>query len=136
METVSIVGYPSGNLIDIEITKFDNLLDMGLVFLDEEWTIETPNGQYGFNDVDEVDIKEYIEDKNSFKTKDEIEFTLIEKWKQFGMDVPKNYEDIVQFCYEDILETADKNNWHDGDVAIAFRRWIESKENTSPPCFG
>ncbi len=23
-------------------------------------------------------------------------------------------------------ETADKENWHDGDVAIGFRRWIDS----------
>jgi hypothetical protein len=59
--------------------------------------------------------------------KDEIERILINKWACIGMDIPRNYEDIVQDCYEDVCETADPINWHSGDVAIAFRRWIESK---------
>lgn len=59
--------------------------------------------------------------------KDEIERILIGKWASIGMDVPENYEDIVQDCFEDVLETADPDNWHDGDVAIAFRRWIEKQ---------
>jgi len=33
----------------------------------------------------------------------------------------------LEFVYEDVCATADEENWHDGDVAIAFRRWIESK---------
>ena len=48
-------------------------------------------------------------------------------WAIIRMDIPSNYEDIVQYCYEDVCETADPIEWHDGDVAIAFRRWIESK---------
>jgi isopropylmalate/homocitrate/citramalate synthase len=59
--------------------------------------------------------------------KDEIERILINMWASLGMDTPSNYEDIVQYCYEDVCETADPIEWHDGDVAIAFRRWIESK---------
>jgi hypothetical protein len=43
------------------------------------------------------------------------------------MDIPSNYEDIVQYCYEDVCETADPENWHSGDVAIAFRRWVEDQ---------
>ena len=56
-------------------------------------------------------------------------------WGSLGMDTPENYEDIVQDCYEDVCETADPINWHSGDVAIAFRRWIEAqaKENVRQP---
>lgn len=70
---------------------------------------------------------ETVSDKKSCEMKDEIEKILIIKWNQFGMDIPDNFEDIVQFCYEDVLETADPINWHEGDVSIAFRRWVESK---------
>jgi hypothetical protein len=48
-------------------------------------------------------------------------------WASLGMDIPSNYENIVQDCYEDVCTVADPENWHSGDVAIAFRRWIESK---------
>ena len=43
------------------------------------------------------------------------------------MNIPDNFEDIVQFIYEDVCETADVDNWNDSDVIIGFRRWIESK---------
>ena len=63
--------------------------------------------------------------------KDEIESILITLWTSIGMAIPENYEDIVQDCYEDVCETADPIHWSTGDVAIAFRRWIEAqaKEN-------
>ena len=64
---------------------------------------------------------------NQYKMKDDIEKELINFFAKNGMDLPENWEDIVQYCYEDILETADPDNWHSGDVMIAFRRWIESK---------
>jgi hypothetical protein len=59
--------------------------------------------------------------------KDEIERILINKWACIGMDIPDNYEDIVQDCYEDVCETADPIDWNDADVIIAFRRWVESQ---------
>jgi hypothetical protein len=59
--------------------------------------------------------------------KDAIEEMLIHMWASIGMGIPSNYEDIVQYCYEDICETADERNWHNGDVAIAFRRWVEDQ---------
>ena len=65
--------------------------------------------------------------------KDEIESILIEMWAGLGMDVPENYEEIVQDCYEDVCETADPMEWHSGDVAIAFRRWIEKQSNRPVP---
>ena len=61
--------------------------------------------------------------------KDCIEDILFSMWARVGMDIPENYEDIVQDCYEDVCETADPINWSDGDVAIAFRRWIEKQSN-------
>jgi hypothetical protein len=61
--------------------------------------------------------------------KDEIERILINKFKQIGMDIPDNYEEIVQDVFEDVCETADPIKWHDGDVAIGFRRWIEKQTN-------
>ena len=59
--------------------------------------------------------------------KDCIESILIDMWASIGMDIPDNYEDIVQDCYEDVCETADPIDWSNGDVAIAFRRWIENQ---------
>lgn len=58
--------------------------------------------------------------------KDEIEKVFINLITKLGMDVPCNFEDVVQFIYEDVCESADTENWHDGDVVIGFRRWIES----------
>jgi hypothetical protein len=63
----------------------------------------------------------------SVEKKDAIEKMLINMWASIGMDIPSNYEDIVQSCYEDVCETADPENWHSGDVAIAFRRWVETQ---------
>ena len=39
--------------------------------------------------------------------KDRIEGMLIDMWRTIGMDIPDNFEDIVQDCYEDVCETAD-----------------------------
>lgn len=58
--------------------------------------------------------------------KDEIEKIFINLITKIGMDIPNNFEDIVQFIYEDILVCADEVNWNDEDVIIGFRRWIES----------
>lgn len=63
---------------------------------------------------------------NSDEKKYEIEVILVNMLTKIDMDIPDNFEDIVQYCYEDVCETADPNNWSNGDVTIAFRRWIES----------
>lgn len=42
-----------------------------------------------------------------------------------GCDIPRNADEIVTFMVEDVMETADPENWHSGDVGIAFRRWME-----------
>jgi hypothetical protein len=64
---------------------------------------------------------------NNVKKKKEIELRLINLITKIGMDIPENFEEIVQFIFEDVCETADPINWSDGDIAIGFRRWIESK---------
>lgn len=46
-----------------------------------------------------------------------------------GIDTPSNHEEILNFVADDVMETADPLNWHSGDVAIAFRRWIEAQSN-------
>lgn len=57
----------------------------------------------------------------------EIASMIIDIFDRINIDMPSNFDDILEFVYNDVCETADENNWHDGDVAIAFRRWIESK---------
>lgn len=37
-------------------------------------------------------------------------------------DMQKLFDAIVDDVYEDIMETADHDNWHSGDVQIAIRR--------------
>lgn len=59
--------------------------------------------------------------------KDAIEYIFINLIAKIEMDIPENYEDIVQYIFEDVLETADPINWGVDDVVIGFRRWIESK---------
>lgn len=50
-----------------------------------------------------------------------------------GMDKPSNFDEIVDFIFHDVCETADEENWNSDDVVIGFRRWIESRsiENTN-----
>ena len=59
--------------------------------------------------------------------KTEIEHILLGLLSLIGMDKPINFDQIVEFCFQDIDETADKENWNESDVTIAFRRWIEAQ---------
>jgi hypothetical protein len=60
-----------------------------------------------------------------------VQSILIMLLNNIGMDAPSNIEELTDFVFEDVNETADPDEWHSGDVAIAFRRWIEAqaKEN-------
>jgi hypothetical protein len=86
-------------------------------------TTQSKHNQWHEGDVCEVCHAE----KLATEKKDAIEKMLINLWTKIGIDIPSNFEDIVQFCFEDVNDTADETNWHDGDVAIAFRRWIEDQ---------
>jgi hypothetical protein len=59
--------------------------------------------------------------------KQEVEILLFVLYGNMGIDKPENHDDILEFIANDVQETADPLNWHDGDVAIAFRRWIEEQ---------
>ena len=52
---------------------------------------------------------------------------LSEIYPKIGIDTPENHEEIVKFISDDVKETADKENYHSGDVSIGFRRFLESK---------
>lgn len=87
------------------------------------------NGKGGWC-VESEDIKiiKYLDAPNwTVEKKDEIETVFIDLITRMGMDLPKNFEVIVQDIYEDVCETADPDNWSEGDVAIGFRRWIEAQ---------
>jgi len=56
----------------------------------------------------------------------EVELFLINIFDRICIDTPSNFDEILKFIVNDIHETSDTNNWHDGDVSISFRRWIES----------
>ncbi len=73
-------------------------------------------------------LYEEVEQAPDLEKKDEIQAMLIDLLRRIPIDIPNNFKNIVQFCYKDVCDSADQENWHDGDVAIAFRRWIESKE--------
>lgn len=57
----------------------------------------------------------------------EIEYMLGEIYDNIGIDKPENHNEIVKFITNDVEETTDPEGWHDGDVIIAFRRYLESK---------
>jgi len=59
-----------------------------------------------------------------------VQNILIMLMNNMGMDAPQNIEEITDFVFEDVMETADPVNWHSGDVAIAFRRWVEHQSET------
>lgn len=67
-----------------------------------------------------------IELKDSKKRKNVIS-DVIDIFDRIGIDTPQNFDEIADFIYNDVCETADPINWHSGDVAIAFRRWIEAQ---------
>ena len=64
----------------------------------------------------------------------EVEFFLGRIFDRICIDRPSNFDDILEFVFDDVNETADAENWHDGDVAIAFRRWIEEQANKGYIC--
>lgn len=64
--------------------------------------------------------------------KKEITEILIDNFDRMNMDIPHNFDEILEFVVEDVKETADKENWNDADVVIGFRRWIEAQSDKQP----
>ncbi len=77
-----------------------------------------------------INLDEYV-DKLKYISgtimKDAVEKELFNLFTRIGMSIPENYEDIVQFIYEDILDNADVSKWNLNNVVNGFRRWIESE---------
>jgi hypothetical protein len=59
--------------------------------------------------------------------KELVQAILMDIFTNMGIDRPTNFDEISEFVFDDVCETADENNWHSGDVAIGFRRWIEAQ---------
>lgn len=96
---------------------------------DHRWDCTECGTNQGRNDMwHEGDICDvcYVQAENT-KKKDEVESLLIDIFDRIGIETPSNFEDITQFVFEDVCDTADPVEWHDGDVAIGFRRWIEAQ---------
>lgn len=53
---IDIICYPEGNIVKVTSDQLKELMEKGLVFYDDEWTEEKPNGQYGFNQENEDEI--------------------------------------------------------------------------------
>jgi hypothetical protein len=66
--------------------------------------------------------------------KSEVDSILIDTFDRIGCQTPSNYDDILQFVFDDVCETADPVNWNNDDVAIAFRRWIEAQGENKCKC--
>jgi hypothetical protein len=67
-----------------------------------------------------------MDDKRSVEK--EVVDWLRELHGHIGIDRPSNFDYIVEFMVDDIKCAADEIDWHSGDIAIAYRRLIETAE--------
>ena len=100
---------------------------------ENRWDCTEGGTNQGRNDMcfmgDKGDICGECKDQaENIKKKDEIESLLIDIFDRIGIETPSNLEDITQFVFEDVCDTADGDDWNNDDVAIGFRRWIESHD--------
>ena len=56
----------------------------------------------------------------------EVQTWLLSTFTSIGCDKPNNFDKIVDFIVDD-LESADHENFHSGDFAIGFRRFLQNK---------
>ena len=105
---MELVGYPSGQIVELSSDIFDAVKDFEEIFYDEEWTEEQPTGQYGFNDDDEDVVKSLT--------------------KFVGEDIPFNHDYLEnQLSYFVIADGLIKLNLNDKWVAT-FEVWIDSED--------
>lgn len=67
-------------------------------------------------------------DNVDYKKRLNIENILMKLWAEMFLSIPKNYDEIIEYVYNDVCECADINDWNSNDILIGFRRWIESIE--------
>ena len=77
------------------------------------------NFAYSFTDL-------FTDEEENLNKKDKLETRFINMITNIGMGVPDNFEDVVQFIYEYILDLPE-SNWGDEDIAMGLQLWIESK---------
>jgi hypothetical protein len=73
------------------------------------------------------DVIEAYSDYSLRTKKKGVEFFLERIFNRICIEKPDNFDEILNFVFDDVNETADAIDWHDGDVAIAFRIWIENQ---------
>lgn len=142
--------YVEGECIESKKIQLENF-DMACLTYDESGNVVVRNEEYNqfFNNQifstyglspDEISLftqslehefeeKELKEKENVMRKKKEIEKYLNVIYLNIGIDRPENHDQILEFCFNDVDETADSENWHSGDVSIAFRRFIETSFN-------
>ena len=87
----------------------------------------TINGTvYYIDDSTGEQIVEKWDEESNNQKKRIITELLIDIFDRINIDTPSNFNSILKYVYEDVCATADEEDWNDGDVAIAFRRWIEN----------
>ncbi len=95
---------------------------------EDEWNCDECGNPQGRHDMWFEGICENCNaEKEEQDKRKAIEIMLLQIFSRIGIDKPNNLDEILDFCLDDVNDTADPVDWHDGDVAIAFRRWIEAQ---------
>lgn len=73
--------------------------------------------------------REYLKDMEIWDDdmREDVDAQLFQIYNEIGIDKPENHDKIVDFIAIDVQGAADHDEWHSGDVATAFRRFLESK---------
>jgi len=69
-----------------------------------------------------IGVHELVEENVKKKA---ITESVIDMFDRINIQKPNNFDEINEFIYEDVCKTASNKNWNEGDIAYAFRRWIE-----------
>lgn len=85
-----------------------------------------------FRTIDEFLDKYYSQEEKNRRIDEkqgvmmaDIDRHLLFIWTQIGCDKPINADDIIDYIYDDICDTAEEVN--SGTVATGLRRWIEAQ---------
>lgn len=73
-------------------------------------------------------IEQFISDNIATKDWNDVRVCLVDNFDRMCMPLPDNFEEILDFIYWDIKRRY-RGAWNVNDVAIAFRRWIESQSD-------
>jgi len=107
----TIVGVPSGAIREVKDCMFNELLERKIVTLDDEWTEDTPNGQYSYLDEDENKVYEVInkhlkplmfgaDDIENYSTEELIELENIIRDKYNETDKVDSLGDFAEIIRE------------------------------------